>query len=91
MGATRLQLEIYSHAPNFRSKFRVKNFTTEYMFCDFVNRFLYMSVTIIKTSVKCYRVIFYKSRLGIDNQAVYKSFRSIADLCVYLDTIALAK
>lgn len=90
MGATRLQLEIYAHTQYFRAKYKLKNFTNEYLFFDCVSRYLYRTVAILKTSVKCYRVIYYQSYLSVDNKCEYRSFRSIADMCVYLDTIAKA-
>lgn len=88
MAATRLCLELYSHTVYFRDKYKLKNSACDYLYFEGVTRYCNSSVAIFRTSCKCYRVMYYKSRLSTDYVADYKSFRSIAQLCVYLDAIA---
>ena len=92
MFATRLYSEIRSHTLNFARKFRCRAYTDNYLFYEFLNQVAYHSVAIIKTSNYCYRVIFYSSlmlvcRKSVYRKSEYKSFRTIADMCVYLDSI----
>lgn len=87
MFATRLYLEIRSHSLNFARKFRCRAYTDSYLFYEFLNKVGYISVAIIKTSINCYRVIYYSSFMTVSRKSDYKSFRTIADMCVYLDSI----
>lgn len=87
MGSTRLSLDICSHTLNFARKFRCRSYTDNYLFYEFLNQVAYYSVVILKTSNYCYRVISYSSLLLVSRKSEYKSFRTIADLCVYLDSI----
>lgn len=88
MAINRMGLEIYSHAPIFRDRYKLKYSSSDYLYFEGVNRYNLSSVAIFRTSCKCYRVMYYKSRLSTDFEAEYKSFRSLASLCVYLDTKA---
>lgn len=88
--ATRLCLEIYSHVNAFRKYFQLVNTTSDYLYFKGAKRYSNATVAIYRTSCKCYRVMYYSSRLAIDCKSEYKSFRSIQDMCVWLDTIARA-
>lgn len=87
MFATRLYLEIRSHSLNFARTFRCRAYTDTYLLYEFLNKSVYISVAIIKTSINCYRVIHYSSFMSVSRKSEYKSFRTIADMCVYLDSI----
>lgn len=87
MGATRLSSEIRSHTLNFPRKFRCRAYTNDYLFYEFLDQVAYKSVAIIKTSNYCYRVIYYSSFMTVSRKSEYKSFRTIADMCVFLDSI----
>lgn len=87
MGPTRLSLDIRSRTLNFARKFRCRAYTNDYLFYEFLNQVDYNSVAIIKTSNYCYRVIHYSSCMTVSRKSEYKSFRTIADMCVYLDSI----
>lgn len=87
MGCTRLSLEICSHTLNFARIFRCRAYTADYLFYEFLNQVAYKSVVIIKTSNHCYRVVYYSSFMNGTCKSEYKSFRTIADMCVYLDSI----
>lgn len=87
MFATRLYLEIRSHSLDFARKFRCRSCTDDYLFYEFLNQVGYKSVVIIKTSKNCYRLVYYSSFMSGSCNSEYKSFRSIADMCVYLDSI----
>ena len=87
MFATRLYLEIRSHSLNFARIFRCRAYTDTYLLYEFLNKSIYISVAIIKTSINCYRVIHYSSFMSVSRKSEYKSFRTIADMCVYLDSI----
>ena len=87
MFATRLYLEIRSHSLNFARKFRCRSYTDNYLFYEFLNQVAYYSVAIIKTSINCYRVIHYSSFMTVSRKSEYKSFSSISDMCIYLDSI----
>ena len=87
MFLTRLQFEIVSHTLIFARKFRCRAYTDDYLFYEFLNQVCYNSVAIIKTSDYCYRVIYYSSFMAVSRKSEYKSFRTIADMCVYLDSI----
>ncbi len=87
MGATRLISKIFSHTLHFARKFRCRAYTDDYLFYEFLNQVSYNSVAIIKTSNYCYRVIHYSSLLPFYRKSEYKSFKTIADMCAYLDSI----
>lgn len=87
MVATRLNLEICFHTLNFARKFRCRAYTDNYLFYEFLNQVSYNSVVIIKTSAHCYRVIYYSSFMTVSRKSEYKTFSTIADMCVYLDSI----
>lgn len=89
MGATRLNLEIYSHTMNFRKRFKVFAYTEEYLQFTYNSHYDYACVTIMKTSRHTYRVMSFISHLQVKKLAEYKSFRTIAELCVYLDTLSV--
>lgn len=90
MGATRLNLEIYSHTMYFRKRFKVFAYTEEYLQFTYNSYYDYACVTIMKTSQKCFRVMSFISHLQVKKLAEYKSFRTIAELCVYLDTLSVS-
>lgn len=90
MGATRLYLEILSHTVKFSNRFRMRSFTDEYLNFEYLSKSEYWSVSIIKTSAHCFRVIVYCSFMSVQRIAEYRSFRTIADMCVYLDSICPA-
>lgn len=83
-----LYLQINAHTSNFRSKFRVRYYTDSYVHfvantcCDIA------SVSVYRTSEKCYRVMFYHSHLLNGKVSDYKSFRTLSELCYYLDTLS---
>ena len=87
MCASRLYLEICSHTLNFARKFRCRAYTEDYLLFEYINQAVYRSIAIIKTSNHCYRVINYSSIIMVSKKSEYKSFRTIADMCVYLDSI----
>ena len=87
MSATRLNLEICSHTLYFARKFRCRAFTDDYLFYEYINQGVYKSLAIIKTSNHCYRLIYYSSLMMGPKKSEYKSFRTFADMCVYLDSI----
>lgn len=91
MSATRLNLEIYSHTKYFRKMFQCRAYTDSYLFFECLSRYEYKSVAIYKTSLHCYRVMWYASYLQVRKQSGYISFRSIADMCVFLDSLCDAQ
>lgn len=91
MGATRLNLEIYSHAPNFRAEFQLQFATHLFLQFRSIRRSIVKSVCICKTSSKCYRVMSYISSVRGGSRGEYVSFRSIDSLCGYLENLALKK
>ena len=82
-----LYLAICSHTLYFARTFRCRGCTVNYLFYEFLNQYVYKTVAIIKTSNYCYRVIHYSSFMSVSRNSEYKSFRTIADMCVYLDSI----
>lgn len=90
MGATRLNLEIRSHTVKFSNRFRLRSYTDDYLCFEYLSNTEFWSVSIIKTSAHCFRVIAYCSFLSVQRIAEYRSFRTIADMCVYLDSICPA-
>lgn len=87
MVATGLHSQICSHTLNFARKFRCRAYTVDYLFYDYLNQGVYKSVSIIKTSNYCYRVLHFASFMSVSCKSEYKSFRTILDMCVYLDSI----
>lgn len=85
---TRLNLEIISHTRLFAKLFKCAEFTDNYLNFKHVGRYWYATATICKTSTKCFRVITYKSYCTNRKHGEYKSFRSITELCAYLETLA---
>lgn len=88
MGITRLNIEIYSHTDSFKNRFRCFAFTDSYLKFQYNSRYDFCEVCIFKSSKTCYRVMMFKSHLSIDRIADYKSFRTISDMCVYLETLS---
>ena len=88
MGATRLQLEIYSHAYTFRERFRLMRGTEYYLYFESSYKYQMRTVAIYKTSAKCFRVMYFYGNASIEFFSEYTSFRSIAALCVYLEKIS---
>ncbi len=88
MGATRLQLEIISHTEEFRRKFRVNSCTDCYIQFVANTRFDFASATVYRTSHHTYRLMWFHSHLQVRKFSEYKSFRTIAELCVYLETLS---
>lgn len=87
MVLNRLISEIFSHTLIFARKFRCRAYTDDYLLYEYLNLGVYKSVAIIKTSAHCYRVICYSSFMMDSKKSEYKSFRTIVDMCVYLDSI----
>ena len=85
---TRLHLEIFAHTDEFRKKFKAEFFTDVYICFGYLSRWTFAQANIYRTSAKCYRVMTYNSYLGADKRCSYISFRSIADMCVYLENWA---
>lgn len=88
MGATRLNLEIYCHTLDFRKRFKLRSCTDSYLYFEALTRYDFGSIAIYRTSSKCYRVMSYRSHLQVSRFSEYKSFRTIAELCVYLETFS---
>lgn len=90
MGATRLNLEIYAHTKNFRKRFQCRAYTDSYLCFESLTRYEYWQITIYKSSRNCYRVMYYGSKMQVDKRCGYISFRTIADLCVWLDKLCVS-
>ena len=88
MGATRLNLEIYAHTLEFNKRFKVRAYTDSYLYFEALTRYDFGSIAIYRTSSKCYRVMSYRSHLQVSRYSDYKSFRTISELCVYLETFS---
>lgn len=88
MSSNCLYLQINALTSNFRSKFRVHSYTDS--FVHFVANTCsdFASVCVYRTSEKCFRVMFYHSHLQNFNVSDYKSFRTLSELCSYLDTLS---
>lgn len=88
MSSNCLYLQINALTTNFRSKFRVHSYTDSYV--QFVGNTCsdIASVCVYRTSEKCFRVMFYHSHLQNCKVSDYKSFRSLSELCYYLDTLS---
>lgn len=82
---TRLELEIISHAPTFAKYARCRVSTGSYLYFDVLRGNDYMTFAIYRTSAHCYRVMRYISYCGISVGTQYISFRSIQELCLYLE------
>lgn len=91
MGATRLNLEIYAHCPKFRDEFQLQFATHLYLQFKSNRHSVVKSVCICKTSSKCYRVMSYIESVRGGSRAEYVSYRSISDLCHYLENLAFEK
>ncbi len=85
---TRFNLEIISHTRLFRKLFTCGEFTNDYLSFQHVGRYYFSHVTVCKTSSKCIRVMSYTSYCNAQKWSEYNSFRSISDLCIYLETLA---
>lgn len=89
LGANPLNFEIRSHTVKFSNRFRLRSYTDDYLFFEYVSNNEYWSVSIIKSSAHCFRVIVYCSFMSVHRIAEYCSFRTISDMCSYLDSICL--
>ncbi|AXH75977.1 MAG: hypothetical protein [Inoviridae sp.] len=88
MGATRLNLEIYAHTLEFSKRFKVRSYTDSYLYFESLTRYDFGSVAIYRTSKHTYRVMSYRSHLQVSRFSDYRSFRTIAELCLYLETFS---
>lgn len=88
MSSNCLYLQINALTTNFRGKFRVYSYTDSYV--QFVANTCsdIASVCVYRTSEKCFRVMFYHSHLQNCKVSDYKSFRTLSELCYYLDTLS---
>lgn len=84
---TRLQLEIYSHTRRFSKRFKVDCATDRFILYRMLSGYTYAVVAVYTTCAKCYRVMLYYSCSSVRYGSTYTSFRSIADLCVWLDDL----
>lgn len=82
---TRMQLEILTHTERFAKRFKVAAATDVYISYQLISYNTFATVTLYRTSAKCYRVMGYCSRSSVRKNCFYKSFRSLAALCVFLD------
>lgn len=84
---THLQLEILSYTDKFTKHYKLDSSTDKFLMYKMLTRTTYSIVAIFRTSTKCYRVMFYQSYLSVRKKSLYTSFRSMAELCVWLDTL----
>lgn len=77
---------IKTHTEFFNKKFILIGSTTDSALYRHTSRYDTAYVSIYRTSTKCYRLISYYSHLSVTNKSYYYSFRSLADLCAYLDS-----
>lgn len=87
MGASRLNFDIRSHTVKFSNRFRLRSYTDDYLCFEYLSNNEFLSVSIIQTSAHCFRVIAYCSFMSVQRIAEYRSFRTILDMCSYLDSI----
>lgn len=87
---TRMQLEIYSHTVQFKKRFHLDGYTDRYLCFKCVMQYRYCLVTIYCTCAKCYRVMTYKSYCSTRKESEYKSFRTLSELCNYLEDLAIS-
>lgn len=88
MSSNCLYLQINALTSNFRSKFRVHSYTDSYVYFVANTCSDIASVCVYRTSEKCFRVMFYHSHLHNCKVSDYKSFRTLSELCYYLDTLS---
>ena len=84
---TRMNLEIYAHTELFRKLFKCYAYTDSYLLFQYVRENHFAVVSIYKTSPKCYRVMTYTSHCCASRESEYSSYRSIIDMCVYLEKL----
>ena len=82
---TRMQLEILTHTERFAKRFKVAASTSDYICYQQIGYNTFVVVTVYRTCAKCYRVMGYYSRSSVRKGSFYKSFRTLAALCVFLD------
>lgn len=87
MTGNKLLFVIRSRSKEFYKRFRLRSFTDDYLCFEYISCTEYWNISIIKTSVHSYRVLTYYSLDSVQKIAEYRSFRSIYDLCLYLDSI----
>lgn len=90
MTGSKLNFEVRLRSKKFSKLFRLRSYTDDYLCFEYISSSVYCNVSIIKTSVHCYRVLVYCSWHSVQRIAEYRSFRSICDLCSYLDSICLS-
>ena len=88
MVASRFESEIMSHTVKFNRKFRVFACTGSYI--QFVANSCsdYASACVYRTSAHTYRLMWYHSHLLVCKFSEFKSFRTLSDLCFYLDALS---
>ncbi len=84
-------LEIYSHCPTFKRLYQMFNAIDDYVSFRYASQFDYSEVHIIRTSVKCYRLIVFTSLGTRHATASYISFRSMRDMFNHLESLGIAR
>lgn len=79
---------IKSSCELFSNKCRVVAWADNYLFYAFNGRNTYAYITIVRTSVRRYRLICFVAPLHSRWNAAYLHFGSLADLACYLDTLS---
>ena len=89
MGATRLQHDIIFYTDFFSRNFRVYACTDCYIQFVANARNFYACATVYKTSKTCYRVMWYQCFSQKHKFSQYKSFKTVSELCYYLDALSV--
>ena len=77
---------IDNYSPSVRRKFRVLASTDNYLMLASREYYHCSYVSIYRTSKNCFRIMVYLLTSG--ECSLYNSYKSVKDLCVYLDILS---
>lgn len=88
MSICSLSFDILKHTNGFSRYFVCTGVADNYAHFVAHTRTDYACVNVYRTSERCFRVIWYRSHLQTERLSKYRSFRSLTELCSYLDALS---
>lgn len=88
MALNKLYDSIRSMSNSFTKHYRLCNYATDYLDFSLSTPDVYSTVNLIKSSQHSYIVMTYVMIVGVRKFALCVRFRTLKDLCIYLDTLS---
>lgn len=88
MALNKLYDSIRSLTESFAKRFRLCACVGDYLQFSFNNITVYCNITLMKTSQHTYIAMVYLDILNCGKMASCMRFRTLKDMCIYLDTLS---